>query len=279
MPPKLTFVHLSDSHIGPAQDFAYHQRRPLDDLERVIAAINAFPSPPDFVIHTGDIVHDQRAESFAFAAETLAALSVPLYAVCGNHDTPALVRQHLAAPALSGFEGNAAANPGRNPVQGTPDLNTRLDYAFEVKGERFLVLDSNSPAVPDPQGQLCVEQIAALRTETESDGPPLTVLIHHPPFRMASPWLDQHMIITNGDELHAALLPARDRLRGVFFGHLHRSCQIVRDGITYTGGASTTWQYAWQPWDDLPQVDAQYPPGFNLVHYLPGQVVALHYTL
>jgi Icc protein len=262
MQPKLTFVQITDSHIGPTRQFEYHDHRPLRDLERVIKQINSFPQPPDFVIHTGDIAHDQSAEAITLAGEALAGLNVPVYVVNGNHDDPALLRKLLdALPPASG------------------DLGAPLDYVFEIKGERFLVLDSCHTVVPDPQGYLSETQLALIRAETGDDGPPLTVFVHHPPFQMASPWLDENMIIANGEALHAALLPARDRLRGVFYGHLHRSCQVMRDGITYTCAAGTAWQYTWRPWDERPQVDGEYGSGYNVVHLLDNRTLVYQYVI
>jgi 3',5'-cyclic-AMP phosphodiesterase len=258
----LTFVHISDSHIGPTRDFTYHARVPLDDLHHLVTTLNDFPQPPDFVLHTGDVAHDQRAESFSLAAEALSRLTVPVYYANGNHDDPALLRQVLGAPA--------------HP---SGDLHAPLDYTFTVKGERFVVLDSNSPDVPDPQGKLGQDQLTWLRAEiarAPADAP-LSVIVHHAPFRMASPWLDANMIITNGDALHAALLPTRGRLRGVFYGHLHRSSQVIRDGITYTCAPGTSWQYDWQPWHDRPQVDVMSTPGFNVVHCLNTATAILNY--
>jgi 3',5'-cyclic AMP phosphodiesterase CpdA len=262
MTPVLTFVHISDTHLGPSRDFMYHGRSPYACLERLVAAINDFPVPPDFVLHTGDISDDASAASYERAEELLSRLKVPIYYVNGNHDDRGLLRAVLTAPP---------------DVSDDPDAP--LDYTFEVKGERFLVLDALNPVVPQPNGYFSAEQLAWARAEAMPDGPPLTVLIHYPPFPMGSPWLDQHMIVVNGADLHAAILPARERLRGVFFGHLHRSSQIIRDGITYLCAPSSAGQYGWRPWDGQPKIDPDTPPGYNVVHYGADQLVVWQYTL
>lgn len=260
MQPSLTFVHITDSHIGPTRDFGRNGAHSLDQLTALVDLINAMPHPPDFVVHTGDVSNDRSPESYTFAAEALSALAVPIYYVNGNHDQPALLRDRLGAPA------------GDDP-------DAPLDYAFMVKGDRFLVLDGVKAGVPDPSGRLSEAQLDIVQAEASPDGPPLTVLLHYAPFKMASPWLDDHMLLLNGQDLHQALLPARERLRGVFFGHLHRSAQIVRDGITYTCAPSSAWQYAWRPWHDRPEPDVHYPPAYNVVQYFRGQVVVHQYTL
>jgi len=261
MKPKLTFVQISDSHLGPAPDFEKHGVRPFDCLNRVVTLINEFPEPPDFVIHTGAVSNDRSAESYECAVELLSRLEVPVYYVNGNHDRPATLRRMMDPSIVA---------------QDDPDAP--LSYTFDLKGERFVVLDAFSTQVEQPQGYLTEDQLAFLRAETESDGPPLTVFVHYPPFAMGSPWLDRNMPITNGEALHRALLPARDRLHGVFGGHLHRPCQTIRDGISYRTAASVAFQYAWQAWDDKPYPDLNYPPGYTVVRYLDDYVVATDYT-
>ncbi len=261
MKPLLTFVHISDSHIGPDRAYSLHGVPTLTCLEQVISLINALPEPPDFVLHTGDVSTDRSPESYAITAEALSGLQTPVYYVRGNHDDPALMREMLdSLPHASG------------------DRRAPLDYTFSVNGERFLVLDACSEAVPDPQGHLTETQLEWVRAEVDAHDSPLTVLLHYPLFPMASPWLNANMLVDNGADLHRALLPARDWLRGVFLGHMHRSCQLVRDGITYTCAGSTALQYQWRPWDDLPVVDEAFPPSYNIVQYSAGQVIVHQYT-
>lgn len=261
MQPFLTFVQLSDSHLGPTHDYSYYGHCPYRTLARAIDLINAMPQLPDFVVHTGDLSNDGSAESYELAAGLLGRLRVPLYLVNGNHDDRALLRKMLDAPYA---------------LDGDPD--SPLDYVFEVKGERFLVLDGHSPEVRDPLGKLNAEQLSRVRAEAEADSPPLTVLLHYPPAPMGSPWLDQHMPLVNGEALYTALRPAGERLRGVFCGHLHRSSQIVRQGIATFCGPSTVAGYTWHRWEQTPAIDPDYPPAYSVVHYFDRQVVVHQYT-
>jgi Icc protein len=262
MPPRLTFVHITDTHLGPSPDYEFYGYQPARALHQLVDLINSFPTQPDFVLHTGDVVHDRSADSYAIAQSILGDLRVPLYVVSGNHDDRALLRKFFGAPM--------------HPVH-SDDPGAPLDYVFEIEGERFVVLDGKHPDVRDPLGKLRESQLDWLRSETGADGPPLTVLLHYPPFAMNSPWLNDNMPLVNGDDLHAALLPARDRLRGVFFGHLHRSCQIMRDGILYACAGSAVSQYAWRPWDEKPEVDHASAPTYNVVDYCADSVNVLQY--
>src|ERR1700733_2303721 len=60
-PAGLTFLQISDSHVGfdkPANPNA------LGTLEEAIHKIGAMPAKPAFMIHTGDITHLSKAAEF-----------------------------------------------------------------------------------------------------------------------------------------------------------------------------------------------------------------------
>ena len=56
-----SFVQISDSHIGfskPANTDV------VGTLQAAIAKINAMPTPPSFILHTGDLTHLAQADEF-----------------------------------------------------------------------------------------------------------------------------------------------------------------------------------------------------------------------
>jgi 3',5'-cyclic-AMP phosphodiesterase len=77
------FVQISDSHIG------FHQPANPDvagTLKMAVDAINAMPSQPAFVVHTGDITHLSTGQQFDDARAILSQLRAPLIALPGEHD-------------------------------------------------------------------------------------------------------------------------------------------------------------------------------------------------
>jgi 3',5'-cyclic-AMP phosphodiesterase len=77
------FVQISDSHIG------FHQAANPDvaaTLQMAVDAINAMPSQPAFVVHTGDITHLSTPQQFDDARAILSRLRAPLVALPGEHD-------------------------------------------------------------------------------------------------------------------------------------------------------------------------------------------------
>lgn len=256
------FVQISDTHIGPTEDFSRHGHFSLPCAQRVVEVINTLPTQPDFVIHTGDVVDDPDPVSYQFAANTFAELTVPIYYVNGNHDRVTDITHHLSM----------------GPKIVADDDSSCLSYTFEVKGYRFLILDACGPPEIDPNGQLSDSQLELLAREATPTGPPLVVFVHFPVLHLNSVWMDQNMLILNGEEMHKALLPARNRIRGVFHGHVHQAMQSIRDGIIYYSGASVFDQFAAWPNDLITRYDLDHEPGYNFVHLLPGHTIVHQHT-
>jgi len=258
----LYFVHISDTHFGPTTGYSRHGQVALPCAQRLVDVINSLPTKPDFVIHTGDVVTDPHPASYALAAETMADLQVPVYYVNGNHDSAKDIKKHLPM----GPKEDLTADPGV------------LSYAFEVKGYRFLVLDARGPKEIDPQGFLSEAQLKVVRQEAQADGPPLIIFIHYPVQPMDSPWMDRNMLVVNGDDFHQALLPARQRLRAVFYGHVHRSMQTIRDGIIYVAVGSSFAQFTAWPSDEMIAYESEALPAYNFVHLMPQQTIIHQHT-
>lgn len=256
------FVHISDTHIGPTRDLERHGHNAHRCTERLITLLNSLPTKPDFVIHTGDVVNNPEPGAYPLAAETFAKLRLPIYFVTGNHDDSAEMVQTL---------------PFAQPVTLHPTTG-KLDYMFAVKGEQFLVLDAKLPPDQDPHGGLSEAQLDWVRQLCTPDGPPLTVFIHFPALPMDAPWMDNNMLLLNGLALHQALLPARDRLRGVFHGHVHQPMQTHRDGILYACAPSAFSQFFAWPADVEVQFDPDALPGYSFVHLLPEQTIVHTHT-
>jgi len=257
------FVHISDTHIGPTADYALYGARTLPPLERVVERINALPVKPDFVMHTGDVAAQPDPEAYRLAAGVMDRLSAPVYYVTGNHDRSRDIRAFLRmGPRVDLVEGEDA-----------------LAYRFGLRGHRMIVLDARGPDSIDPHGLLPEAQLRALRREVEEGDLPLTVFVHFPPGPLGSPWLDGGMLMLNGEDLHQALVAARERLRGVFFGHVHRGMQVFRDGVLYSSVGSTFCQFTAWPSDERPGFEAGGPGCFNFVTLTPEGCVVKEHTV
>jgi 3',5'-cyclic AMP phosphodiesterase CpdA len=82
-PSGLTFLQISDSHIGfdkPANP------NTIGTLEEAINKIKALPVKPAFVIHTGDITHLSKLSEFDDADRIISQARLDVHYVPGEHD-------------------------------------------------------------------------------------------------------------------------------------------------------------------------------------------------
>lgn len=210
------FVHISDTHLianEPPDTVSQLHIRASTASRRLVEAINGLPFAPDFVLHTGDIMHDPSApEDYQAAAEILDDIKYPVHYLPGNHDNVEGVQRYLGKEQ---------------------ELKSTYDYELEVNGVHFVCIDSATHRIDD-QGKLSEAQIAWLETVcAPEDDRPLVIAIHHPVRPIENDRIDRTMV-ENGDAIHAIFRQAGPRLRGVFSGHIHQAIDIVEDGVHYS---------------------------------------------
>ncbi len=188
------FVQLSDTHLGYA---GAANPDAHGTLARAIAAVNALPQDPDFIVFTGDLTHltldgRERRERLARFRDQVGALRVRnLRFLPGEHDASA--------------DGGAAYRESFGASH----------YAFDHKGIHVIALDN----VSDPAGGLGAAQLDWLRQDLAgvAAATPVVVLAHRPLFALQPAWG-----WTTGDGAAAiALLEAHASVT-VFYGHIHQ---------------------------------------------------------
>ncbi len=254
----LRFIHITDTHIGSTPHYSLYGKRPLDYLNRVVNRINDLPFDVDFVLHTGDCVDDAKPESYGLFKEAISKLRFPIKFVVGNHDHV----DHLQTIVMG----------EKSPLE-------KLDYAFEIKGIKWVVLDTRGPS--DPGGQVTPKQLDWLKSQCTPDGPPMVIAMHHMPIKLDTPWLDEsppgwsgrYMFISNAEEIVSVLKPAAARIRGVFTGHVHGSYLSQTAGILFCAGQSTFAPLSAYPNSNRVANDEEQRPMFNIVSVTDTQVI------
>lgn len=248
----LRFVHISDTHFcaDPHYNIDGAQHTPLIGAQALVHQIKTLPFAPDFVLHTGDVTDDGEAQSYHVARDVLSGIPFPVHYLLGNHDHTEPFQRIML---------------GREP-------QPTVDYTFEVNGVQIICIDSKRPTTP-PAGRVSDEQLAWLEALTRADDDrPLIVAVHHNVLPVGTPWWDDYMRMVNGEDFHRALLPARDRIRGVFFGHVHQNVDTVRDGIPYFSVPSSWYQIHNYPGQVESEHDRHADPGFNVVTVTRDQI-------
>lgn len=243
----LQFVHVSDTHLSYDPEYNYRYDYPSQrGAEALVEQLNKLPFQPDFVLHTGDVVYDPDPDprTYQIAREMMGRIPYPMYYLAGNHDDGEALQRVLL---------------------GQSEVLKPFYYSFEASGVQVVCLDSNGPVKP-PRGFISKEQLNWLDQICRAqDERPLIVAVHHNPIATGVPWLDDYMGLGNGEDLHQILMPARERLRGVFHGRVHQNVEVIRDGILYSSVLSSWCQFhAWPGQIDTIH-DAGAEPGFNVV--------------
>ena len=210
---SFSFVQISDSHVG-----FKGQANPdaAVTLQQVVGKINALPTPPAFVIHTGDLTHGQKPGAFDTVAEILkgAKTDKVLY-IPGEHDV---------------FVDGGKEFLGRY-AKGGPGWQS-----FDYQGVHFVGLVNVLKYKGEHLGALGGEQIAWLKQDLAglSNSTPVVVYAHVPLWAVFPAW----GWVTEDAQQALALLTRFGSVT-VLNGHIHQALQKVEGNVTFHTALST----------------------------------------
>jgi 3',5'-cyclic AMP phosphodiesterase CpdA len=204
------FVQLSDTHWG-------FEGPPNPDakgtLRKAVAAVNALPEPPDFVVFTGDLTHTtddprERRRRMAEFRDIVSALNVKdVRFMPGEHD--------------ASLDNGAAFR----------EFFGETHYTFDHKGVHFIALDN----VSDPRAMIGDAQLAWLASDLERQprDANIVVLTHRPLFDLYPQW---DWATRDGAKAIDLLLPLRNVT--VFYGHIHQEHHRMTGHIAHHAAKS-----------------------------------------
>ena len=202
------FVQLSDTHwgyTGPANPDA------ANTLKEAVAAVNALPRQPDFVVFTGDLTHttddanvrNQRMREFK---EIVAGLRTQRhYYMPGEHDA--------SLDKGAAFEANFGAT----------------HYSFDHKGVHFVAIDN----VSDPAAIVGDAQLDWLHKDLSGVSSPVIAFTHRPLFDLYPQW-----DWATKDGAKAIDVLQQNRQVTVFYGHIHQEHHFQTGAIAHHAAKS-----------------------------------------
>jgi 3',5'-cyclic-AMP phosphodiesterase len=210
---SFSFVQISDSHVGFKGEA---NKDAAATLQEVVTKINALPTPPSFVMHTGDLTHGQKPGAFDTVAELLKGVKAEkvLY-IPGEHDV---------------FLDGGKEFLGRY-ANGGPGWQS-----FDYKGVHFVALVNVLKYKGEHLGALGGEQIAWLRQDLAglSTSTPVVVFAHVPLWAVYPAW----GWVTEDSQQAMALLTRFGSVT-VLNGHIHQVLQKVEGNVTFHTAMST----------------------------------------
>jgi 3',5'-cyclic-AMP phosphodiesterase len=237
----LRLVQVTDTHLFAQPDQKLLGLTTADSLTAVVEQINQLSPRPDLALLTGDLSQDGSLGSYQHLLELLRSLELPLHWLPGNHDDLAAMRAVLTAPLC--FD----------------------SQSFAVGGWQFLLL--NSQVAGKVYGELSSQSLDRLEQELQAADCPTLIALHHPPFAIASNWLDKSGL--RNPEALFAVLDRHPQVKLVVCGHIHQEFSYQRHGVTYLSCPSTGVQF--QPKSSAFALDQNFPGFRQFTLYPDGQ--------
>lgn len=193
----MILAQLSDPHVLLGQG----DEGSAESLAAGVKAVLALRPHPDAVLVSGDLADTAAPAEYERVRELLARLPMPVHVLPGNHDDRAALRESF-------------------PIG---DDGGEYRYVTEVAGVRLVVCDSTEPG--RPEGRLDVGWL-----EAQLGAPRVVVAMHHPPFSLGMPALDEIALGASDTVALAALLRRSPQVLRVVCGHTHRAAFAVVGG-------------------------------------------------
>ena len=213
-PGGLTFLQISDSHIGfdkPANPNA------SGTLGEAIAKVKALPTKPAFMIHTGDITHLSKPKEFDDADQIIGTSGLPVHYVPGEHD--------IIDEEVKLYKDRYGKN-----AKGTGW------YSFDQEGVHFIGLVNVMNLKAGGLGALGDEQLTWLADDLKgkSASTPIVVFAHIPLWVVYEQW-------GWGTEDGGRALELLKKFGSVTVlnGHIHQVMQKVEGNVTFHTARST----------------------------------------
>ena len=220
----LLIAHFSDVHIGTGSDFLGGRMNTELALRKAVACVAALSPQPDVVLITGDLAENGLASEYAVLGNALSELSLPVFAVPGNHDDSS-----VACAVLARYM----------PVAG--DAPSGSCCYSVVRGDlMFIGLDTTVPG--RAFGALDASRLDWLASTLHlRKGYPVLLFMHHPPLPTGLEAMDACRLIEGADRL-AAIIREHGAVQGVLCGHLHRPVHMQFAGVPLSTAPSVAHQ-------------------------------------
>src|SRR5438477_973360 len=213
----LSFLQISDSHIGFNKDA---NKNVTQTFKIAVDRINAMPTPPSFLIHTGDITQLSKLEEFDTFDELLKSCRTKdVFYVPGEHDVL-----------------NDGGKLYRERYLKSVEAKGSGWYSFNKNNVHFIGLVNVLNLQAGGLGQLGDEQLEWLEADVKGLGSstPIVVFAHIPLWAVYPEWG-----WGTGDSERALAYLKRFGSVTVLNGHIHQVLQKVEGNVAFHSAMST----------------------------------------
>ncbi len=213
----LTVLQITDTHLSANPEARLRGIDTARTLAAVLDHAQGGPHwPPDAIVATGDIVHDDGRAAYEQFRSMLGGFDVPVLCVPGNHDDPEVTVEVLDAEPFT------------------------VGGDVRIGGWSFVLLDTTIAGKEG--GRFGERRLLSLdATLRKEAGRHVMICMHHHPIPMGSAWLDGGRV-EDGDEFFE-VVDAHANVRCVVWGHVHQASDRLRGQIRLLSTPSTCMQF------------------------------------
>lgn len=223
-----TLVQVTDMHLFEQADGALQNLATFNSYQQVIERAKQVPA--DAMILTGDLSHDGSKFSYQHIINSLKDYTAPIHYIVGNHDTPSTAHQTFKNSHIQGSR------------------------YFDLGDWRCIGLDSFWDG--RIEGRLAQSEIDRTVNLLEEWHGHSLLYLHHNTVEGDDTY--SHML-QNGEGFIAALLPHKEKIKGILCGHVHAAYDNECCGFRFLSSPSTCHQYLFE--NGKSRIDPV-PPGF-----------------
>ncbi len=224
----MLIAQITDLHVEPNRRLVGGRVDTVQALQTAVSHLNELRPRPDLVAISGDLTQDGTVEQCIALDRALAALTLPVIVIPGNHDRRETLRTVFAG--RYGIEaGGERADAPFAPV-------------MDLGPVRVIGVDTVVPG--RTHGGLDAERLATLeaRLRERPEAPTLLVL-HHPPFQTGVAAMDAVGLI-DGVAALAETVGRHGQVQRMICGHVHRRIDARFAGIPASTAPSSSHQIA-----------------------------------
>ena len=186
---KTKFIHITDIHLVD-EGLLLNGGVPTARLDACLDDISRWHPDAAFCVISGDLAEFAEVEAYQALKARLAVYPLPCFLLIGNHDDRAV------------FQSVFPDHP--------KDMNEFVQHRFEIEQGVFLFLDTTKEGRDVHEGQLCSYRLDWLKQQlAEAGDKPTYLFLHHPPFEIGIPYVDNIRLI-EAEAFAKALRHGRD---------------------------------------------------------------------
>ena len=262
----LHVLQFTDSHLLVHEDGLLKGTATWQTFRAVMERLMQTKPRPDFVLATGDLVHDGPRAVYRRLRERLDGLGAPVYVLPGNHDDPVLL-----ADVFRGWIRKTDQGAWNSGGVGEKESGGLVDFGWAVHGN-WLIVPLNDVVPGRQHGLLDDKELARMEALLRRHpGHHVLLCLHHHPVPFGRAGMDS--IGLRNAERFFSVVDGYPTVRGIVWGHIHNAFEARRGEVLLLGTPSTCFQFDANSEQISP---TEGPPGYRRLMLDPDGRIRSH---